>query len=146
MSHPYRRCSASLNSPLFNKKPCSSIIGVAASQDDAHFSLARAIWLFWSIDRTLLSSFAWQMSLRRFALLIFLLASSVSSGLTDPSRCWAVMWFTCGVVRITEALKDDWELEEGFGMPKPPSLDGRASMSLSTLEHGGRPVSAGMRI
>ena len=29
-------------------------------------------------------------------------------------------------------------------MPKPPSLDGRAKMSLSVLEHGGQPVSAGI--
>ena len=102
MSHPYRRCSASLNSPLFKKKPCSSI-GVTVSQDDAPFSLARAICLFWSIERTLLSSFAWQMSLKRFELLMFFLASSVSSRLTDPFRFWAVMRFTCGLVRVTEA-------------------------------------------
>ena len=33
-----------------------------------------------------------------------------------------------------------------FGMPRPPTLDGRASISISTLEHGGWPVRAGMRI
>ena len=72
---------------------------------------------------------------------MLLLASIISSGDTEPSRFWAVIKFTRGVVRVTDALKDDCELD-GFVIPRPPSLDGRAEISLSILEQGGRPVSA----
>ena len=33
----------------------------------------------------------------------------------------------------------------GFDIPMPPSLTGRASRSLSSSEHGGRPVRAGIK-
>ncbi len=50
--------------------------------------------------------------------------------------------FTIGIVIVTEALKDDCEFV-AIGIPRPPSLDGRVEISLSILEHGGRPVIAG---
>ncbi len=85
------------------------------------------------------------MSLSRFAFLMFFLASLISSSDTDPSWLWAVIKFTMGVVIVTEASKDDYEFV-GIGIPKPPSLDGRAVISLSILEQGGWPVIAGRRL
>ena len=98
-------------------------------------------FLFWSVERALSRSLARRTSLRHFEFLMFLFASSICSRVTEPFRFWAANKSTRGVVRVTEAWKDNWELGEGLRMPRPLSLDGRV---LTILEQGGQPVSAGM--
>ena len=55
------------------------------------------------------------------------------------------MAVTRGDVSRVDASKILYELDAGLVIPIPPRRTGRASSSLSTLEHGGRPVRAGIR-
>ena len=52
---------------------------------------------------------------------------------------------TSGPVRCTEAWKAAEEEVPGLLRPRPPCRMGRASISLSIEEQGGRPVSAGIK-
>ena len=52
---------------------------------------------------------------------------------------------TSGDVRPSEAWKAAEDEVAGLERPKPSNLHGRESSSLSTIELGGRPVSAEMK-
>ena len=74
MSHPYLRCRASLNSPLFKENPCSSI-GMTVNHDEEPFSLAREINLLCVLERKTSRSFARLIYFKRFEFLMFFLES-----------------------------------------------------------------------
>ena len=74
--------------------------------------------------------------------------ASITSNMSISRSCsWVAMAVTIRVMLVALMHQRYYvsKLDAGLVIPIPPRRTGRASSSLSTLEHGGRPVRAGIR-
>ena len=69
----------------------------------------------------------------------------VVSGSTDSLVSCEIINVTSGAVMRSKDRKLSEDVADGSRIPRPPSRTGGASRSRTMEEHGGRPVSTGMR-